>query len=196
MNRPYRITLVGLVGVTALGMLTSTQAQAATCLEDAACTTTTTFDVTAGALQITVPDAADLANDGVPGGFAYGPLGAITVTDARASATPAWTASVTSGTFITGDGVDAGESITNASVYYCSGTATATTGTGTFTAGQTGCAAPPPATGQVLSAQRTAYAHTAGTGNNTATWNPQLTVAVGLDNVGGQYTGTITHTVT
>ena len=197
MNRAYRITLVGLVGVTALGMLTSAPVQAATCAEDAACTTTTTFDVTAGVLQITVPGTADLANDGAPGGFAYGQLGDITVTDLRASATPAWTASVISGTFITDDGVSAGESITNGNVYYCSGSTTvAPTGNGTFTAGQTGCAAPGPATGQALSTERTAYTHTGGTGNNTATWNPQLTVALALSNITGQYTGTITHTVT
>ncbi|MFC4590821.1 hypothetical protein [Sphaerisporangium corydalis] len=170
-------------------------AQAATCAASAACDTTTTFDISAGALEITVPDTADLTNDGAPGGFAYGLLGAVTVNDARASATPAWTATVTGTSFITGGGDDPGETIANSSVYYCSGSATATTGNGTFTAGQTGCAAPGPATGATLAAQRNAYSHTTGTGNNSATWNPQITAVLALSNITGQYTGTISHTV-
>ncbi|MFC4536641.1 hypothetical protein [Sphaerisporangium dianthi] len=171
-------------------------AQAGTCAAGTACPTTTTFDITAGALQITVPDTADLDNDGVPGGYAYGQLGPVTVTDDRASATPAWTATVTGTDFITAGGNDPGETIANSSVYYCSGTATATTGNGTFTPGQTGCAPPPPPTGQTLASERTAYSHTGGTGTNSATWNPLITAALALSNVSGQYTGTISHTVT
>ncbi|MEV0196317.1 hypothetical protein [Nonomuraea sp. NPDC050691] len=171
-------------------------AWADTCAEDVACATTTTFDVSVGALEVTVPDTADLANDAAPGGYAYGQLGAITVTDARASATPAWTVTVSSTDFVTGGGDDPGETIDNGDVSYCSGAATATTGTGTFTPGQTGCAAPPPATGQTLGVSRTAFSHTDGTGNNSATWNPLLTARLDISNIGGQYTGTITHTVT
>ncbi|MDH2425653.1 hypothetical protein [Sphaerisporangium sp. TRM90804] len=176
--------------------MTGLPAQAATCPVDTACPTTVTFDIAAGALEITVPDTADLANDGAPGGFAYGPLGAVTVDDNRASATPAWTVAVTSTDFVTAGGDDPGETIVNDSVYYCSGAATATTGDGTFTPGQTGCAAPPPPTGQTLDIERTAFAHAGGTGVNSATWNPLITIALALSNVAGQYTGTISHTVT
>lgn len=196
MRKPFKSAAIGLAGVIALGMASVLPARAGTCAEDVACDTTTTFDVTADTLEITVPDTADLSNDGAPGGYAYGQLGTITVTDARASATPAWTVTVTSTAFTTGGGDDPGETISNASVYYCSGAASATTGDGTFTPGQTGCAAPPPPTGETLDVARTAFSHTGGTGNNSATWDPLVTVALALSNIAGQYTGTITHTVT
>ncbi|WP_246264935.1 hypothetical protein [Acrocarpospora pleiomorpha] len=193
---------MGLIGAIAFGagVLTSTPAHADTCAANTACSTTTTFDVTAGVLDITVPDTADLANDAAPGENAYGQLGAITVNDERASATPTWTASVdmtgTTG-FTTAGGDGAGEVIPETSVYYFSGDATATTGDGTFTAGQPGTFTEPPTTpqGQTLAASRTAYGHTGGTGNNSATWNPYITAALALSNVSGQYTGTIAHTV-
>jgi hypothetical protein len=195
MKALLRAGLAALAGTVTLPMVSGVPALAGTCAQGVACNTTTTFDVTAGALQITVPTTTDLANDAAPGGYAYGSLGPVTVTDARASANPAWTASVTSSNFITTGGNDPGETIASTSVFYCSGTATATSGNGIFTAGQTGCAAPPPATGQTLDTARTAYSHSGGTGNNSATWNPLLTVATALSNVAGQYTGTITHTV-
>ncbi|SEK98912.1 hypothetical protein [Nonomuraea pusilla] len=170
-------------------------AQAAVCASGAACNTTTTFDITAGTLQITVPDTVALANDAAPDGYAWGQLGAITVTDARASATPSWTATVTSGDFITAGGNDPGETVDATNVYYCSGPASTTTGDGTFTPGQTGCAAPPPITGESLGAAKTAFSHTGGTGNNSASWNPLIGIDTALANVGGTYTGTIAHVV-
>jgi hypothetical protein len=196
MNWSLRSAVVGVAGVIALGTITSAPAQAATCDEETACETTTTFDVTADALEITVPDTADLANDGAPGGYAYGQLGVITVTDGRASPTPTWSVTVTATDFTTTGGNDPGETIDNSSIYYCSGTATETTGDGTFTPGQTGCAAPPPPTGETLDEERTAFSHSGGTGNNSATWNPLVTAVLALSNIAGQYTGTITHTVT
>jgi hypothetical protein len=196
MKTLVRTGLVGLAGAMTLGMLTGTPAEAGLCAINTACNTTVTFDVTAGSLEITVPDSTvDLANDGAPGGYAYGSLGSITVNDVRGSATPTWTVTVSGTAFTSGGGDDPGETVANSSESYCSGTATATTGNGTFSAGQTGCAAPAPATGQALGSSRTAYGHSGGTGNNSATWNPLLTVALALDNVAGQYTGTITHTV-
>ncbi|MBX6381509.1 MAG: hypothetical protein IRZ07_00840 [Microbispora sp.] len=193
MRRLLTAGLLGLAGVMVVP-LSAAPVGAATCAEDTACDTTTTFDVTAGALEITVPDTVALANAAAPDGYAYGQLGEVTVNDERASTTPAWTVTVTSTDFTTGT-AGAGEVIDSGSVYYCSGSATATTGDGTFTAGQTGCAAPPPPTGQTLDTPRTAYAHTDGTGNNSATWDPLITVAIGLNNVAGTYTGTISHTV-
>ncbi|GAA4568837.1 hypothetical protein [Planotetraspora kaengkrachanensis] len=46
-----------------------------------------------------------------------------------------------------------------------------------------------------LDTSRTAYSHTGGTGNNSATWDPLITAAIALSNVAGTYTGTISHTV-
>ncbi|MBM7079844.1 hypothetical protein [Micromonospora humida] len=195
------LAFAAVVGAAALaaGLLTATPAYAGTCVASDPCDTTVTFDVTAGALQITVPDTVDLANDGAPGGFAYGQLGAITVDDLRASATPSWVATVSSTAFITGAGTDPGTSIPASDIYYCSGDATATTGSGTFVPGQASpCDPPPPADGTALDTPATAFSHTvlpADTGNNSATWNPLLTVAVPLSAVAGQFTGTITHSV-
>ncbi|MFI7707140.1 hypothetical protein [Nonomuraea sp. NPDC049480] len=158
--------------------------------------------MTTSVLEITVPgppnsSSPDLTTDATPDGYAYGNLGAVTVTDARAAADASWTVTVTGTDFTTGTApFEAFETVPVADVYYCSGDATATTGNGTFTPGQTGCAPPPPVTGASLSAARTAFTHTGGTGNNSATWNPLLTVDTGLEDIGGQYTGTVTHTVT
>jgi hypothetical protein len=48
---------------------------------------------------------------------------------------------------------------------------------------------------QTLNVSRTAFTLTAGTGNNTATWNPTLVVALPAAAVVGTYTGTVTHSV-
>ncbi|TDC83898.1 hypothetical protein E1193_07425 [Micromonospora sp. KC606] len=195
MKKPISAGIAGAF-VLAAGLLTAAPAQAATCAEDTACDTTTTFDVTAGALEITVPDTADLGNDATPGGYAYGSLGPVTVSDERASLTPTWTATVTGTDFTTG-GATTPETIPNSSIYYFSGNATATTGDGTFTPGQAGAfAPPPPPVGETLDLSRTAFSHSGGTGNNSATWNPSLTAQVALNKVAGTYTGTISHTVT
>ncbi|WP_197700020.1 hypothetical protein [Micromonospora rifamycinica] len=179
----------------AAAVLAASPARAADCPASTACDTTVTFGVTAGALQITVPDAVALATNGPPGGFAYGPLGDVTVDDARASSTPSWTVTVASTSFTTG-GAGTGEVIPNSEVYYCSGNASATTGTGVFTPGQPSpCDPPPPPSGVSLAVPQTAYTHTGGTGNNSATWNPLITISIPLSSVGGTYTGTISHTV-
>ncbi|MEU3452807.1 hypothetical protein ABZ671_04280 [Micromonospora sp. NPDC006766] len=189
--------IYALVGAAAMvgGALVATPASAVTCDSGTACSTTVTFTLTPGTFQITVPDSpVALANNGTPGGYAYGQLGSVTVSDNRESATPSWTVTVTGTTFTNPAG---GPTIPTSSVYYCSGTATATTGSGTFTPGQTGCAAPPPPTGQTVDTGPIAYSHgTDGTGNNSATWNPLITVSIPADAVAGTFTGTITHTLT
>ncbi|MEV0233842.1 hypothetical protein [Nonomuraea sp. NPDC050786] len=187
-----RAGLVGLAAIT-LGAVTSGPVQADTCARNTACNTTLTFTVTAGALEITVPDSAALSHSAASGGYPYGQLGAITVNDARGSITPDWTVSVIASDFTTGAASSA-ETVSNADVYYCSGDAT-TAGNGLFVAGQTGCAAPPPPSGVTLDVTRTAFSHSGGTGVNSATWNPMVTVATAASNVAGDYTGTITHIV-
>jgi hypothetical protein len=150
--------------------------------------TTTTFTVNAGALGITVPGTADLGN-GSPGANIIAQLGVVQVTDNRALLAAAWTATVTTSTFTTGDGTG-NQTVPIADVSYWSGGSTATVGAGTFTPGQAAVA-----NVVVLSSSRTAFALTGGTGDNSASWNPTVIVAVPAGAVGGLYTGTITHAV-
>ncbi|MFJ9847707.1 hypothetical protein ACIRYZ_46300 [Kitasatospora sp. NPDC101155] len=48
---------------------------------------------------------------------------------------------------------------------------------------------------QSLNVSRTAYSLTGGTGNNSATWNPTLVVAIPASAVNGTHTGTVTHSI-
>lgn len=77
------------------------------------------------------------------------------------------------------------ETISNINLSYSPGAATATTGEGTFT----------PGPGGIINVPRTAFTGTELTGNNTATWNPTLTVTIPAATVAGTYTGTVTHSV-
>ncbi|WP_459648458.1 hypothetical protein [Kitasatospora sp. Ki12] len=147
-----------------------------------------TFTVTVGAISITVPSSAGLPA-GVPGGTINGQLGAVTVTDSRALLNASWTSTVSSTDYTTGAGTGA-ETITKNNVSYWSGPATATTGNGTFTPGQATFAQKQPLTVAI-----TAFSMTSGNGNNSATWNPTLVVAVPSSAVGGLYAGTVTHSV-
>ena len=195
MEKLIRTALVGALATAAGALAVAGPAQADTCGRDVACRTTVTFEVIAGPLRITVPETAHLTVDGAPESYAYGYLGLVVVDDLRASATPNWTATVTGTGFTTGGGDAPGETITGGDVHYCSGTAT-TTGDGSFTPGQPDCAAPPPPAGESLDTPVVAYRHSDGTGNNSAAWNPLLTIDVPLDAVSGRYVGTVTHTVT
>ncbi|WP_429194491.1 hypothetical protein [Kitasatospora sp. MAP12-15] len=150
--------------------------------------TTVTFTVTVGAISITVPSSAGLPA-GVPGGTTSGQLGAVTVTDNRALLNAFWTSTVSSTDYTTGGGT-APETITKSNVSYWSGPATATTGNGTFTPGQATSTQK-----QALTTAITAFSMTGGSGDNSATWNPTLVVAVPASAVGGLYTGTVTHSV-
>jgi len=151
-------------------------------------TTTATFAVSTGALGVAVPATANLGS-GSPGTAISAQLGAVTITDARALLTAAWTASASSTSF-SSDGATTPETIPNTAVSYWSGPATATTGTGTFTPGQPNAGA-----AQAMGTAVSAFTLTAGVGNNTAAWNPTIVVAVPAAAVGGTYTGTITHSV-
>jgi len=144
--------------------------------------TTVTFTVTVGELSMTAPTAANLGS-GAPGTTISGALGAVTVTDARALLTAAWTATAASSVFVTGGGTG-NETIPAGDVAYDPG---AITTTGTITVTGT------PIT--MSAAAKPVVAGTGGVGNNTATWNPTLSVAVPPAAVGGLYTGTITQSV-
>jgi hypothetical protein len=75
--------------------------------------------------------------------------------------------------------------VTNSNVTYTSGSATSTSGTGTFVA----------QAGATLGTQRVAARWTSGAGNNWASWNPTLTLALSRQLIAGTYTGTVTHSV-
>ncbi|MQS16956.1 hypothetical protein F7Q99_33405 [Streptomyces kaniharaensis] len=150
--------------------------------------TTVTFSVSGSSLSISVPSSVSLGA-GLPGATVGGQLGAVTVTDARALLTASWTASVISTSFTTG-GATSAETVAASAVSYWSGVATATSGVGTFTPGQATAGV-----AQTLNSSRTAYSLTAGVGNNSATWNPTLSIALPASAVNGTYTGTVTHSI-
>jgi hypothetical protein len=149
-----------------------------------------TFSLTAGALTISEP--ADKALGSVATGTASltSLLGNVSVSDSRGALGGAWTASVSSTDFTTGEGT-ADETIGKGQVDYWSGVASATTGTAVRVPGQATVL-----NKQALSASRTAYSASATVGNNTATWNPTLVVNVPAQAVAGEYSGTVTHSVT
>ena len=144
--------------------------------------TTVTFTVTSGELSMSAPVSANLGS-GAPGTTINGNLGAVTVTDDRALLEASWTTTASSTDWTTGGGTPA-ETIPATDVGYDPGSITTT---GTITA-----------TGTPITLSGTAapvVTGTDGVGNNTASWNPALAVAVPAAAVGGTYTGTLTESV-
>jgi hypothetical protein len=151
--------------------------------------TTVTFTVTTGTLTITAPATIPLGS-GAPGTTISGPVGPVTVTDNRALLTAAWTATASATAWTTGGGTLA-ETIPVSRVGYAVGSITTT---GTITA--TGTSLPAGvAAGDLSGTAQPVVTGTAGVGDNSATWNPTLSVAVPASAVGGAYTGTLTHSV-
>jgi hypothetical protein len=144
--------------------------------------TTVTFTVSSGALSITAPATVDLGTN-APGTTIAGPLGTVTVTDNRALLAAAWTAFATSTDWTTGSATPA-ETIPAGDVGYNPGPIT-TTGTITVTG--------TPIT--LSGALQPVVTGTAGVGDNTATWDPAISVAVPASAVVGAYTGTLTQSV-
>jgi hypothetical protein len=143
-----------------------------------------TITVTGGALSITVPtDAGNLGTraNSVLGGTVSGPLGVVQVNDARsAAAGSGWVVSVISTAFTP----PAGPAIAASAVGYVAGTITKV-GTATYTANDPGNL-----TGVVSAVTATGI-----TGDNSATWNPTITVTVPGGMAAGVYSATITHSV-
>ncbi|HUX69953.1 MAG TPA: hypothetical protein VMV41_05545 [Cellulomonadaceae bacterium] len=109
------------------------------------------------------------------------PLGVVRVSDARSAAAGAgWVASVISTAFTPA----AGPTIAASLVSYTAGTITKT-GTATYTANDPGD----------LTGVSPAVTATGITGDNSATWNPTITVTVPGGTIAGVYTATITHSV-
>jgi hypothetical protein len=151
--------------------------------------TTTTFTLAAGSLSISAPASSGLGSGSTGGGTLSAQLGTVTVTDSRGALLGTWTASVSSTDFTTG-GATANETVGKGQVTYWSGAATASSGTAVFLPGQAAAV-----NAQALSVARTAFSASAIVGNNSASWNPTVTVNVPAAAVAGTYTGTITHSV-
>ena len=174
--RTRSLLVAGAAGMLTLGIALPAAA--------AAGDTTATVTVTGGALSITVPAAAGnlgtLINT-VGGGAISGSLGQVQVQDARsAAAGSGWVASVISTAFTP----PAGPAIAASAVGYTAGPITKV-GTATYTANN-----PANLTGVVPAVTATGI-----TGDNSATWNPTINVAVAGGTVAGTYSATITHSV-
>ena len=144
--------------------------------------TAVTFAVTSGLLTITAPTAASLGS-GAPGSTISGPLGTVTVTDNRALLSASWTVTAATSNFTTGTGT-AGETIPAGDATYAPGTVT-TTGTISVT----------PSNITLSTSPQTVMSASSGTGDNTASWNPTVAVAVPAAAVTGTYSATLTHSV-
>jgi len=146
--------------------------------------TTATVEVTGGSLSISAP--ADVGSLGttantVEGTTISGELGEVQVNDARgAEAGSGWVASVISTAFTP----TAGPAIAASAVGYTVGSI-GQVGTATFTAND-------PAD---LTGASPAVTATGITGDNSATWNPTINVAVPGGMAAGVYSATITHSV-
>ncbi|TDC30559.1 hypothetical protein E1211_23995 [Micromonospora sp. 15K316] len=152
--------------------------------------TIVTFTVATADLNITVPAAVNLGSV-FAGGNLTGELGTVTVTDQRAALSATWVATVSSSSFTTGNATPE-ETITPNLVEYWSGGLTSSTGSpgSVFVPGQ-----PTEADRVNLGVPRTAFSKTSGTGNNSASWAPDIRIQVPETAVGGSYSGVITHSV-
>jgi hypothetical protein len=146
--------------------------------------TSASITVQGGALSISVPtDAGNLGTrpNSVAGGTISGPLGQVQVNDARsAAAGSGWVATVIASAFTP----PAGPAIAASAVSYTNGPITKI-GTATYTANNPGG----------LTGVIPALTATGITGDNSATWNPTINVAVPGGMAAGVYTATITHSV-
>lgn len=157
--------------------------------------TTVTFTVTVGALSLTAPVTVNLGS-GAPGTTITGALGggapgpSVVVTDDRALLTASWIATASASNWTTGSATPA-ETIPVTDVGYAVGPITTT---GTITATATNRPAGT-AAGDLSGAPQAVVTGTAGVGDNTAGWDPAISVAVPAFAVGGIYTGTLTQSV-
>ena len=146
-------------------------------------TSSASITLTGGLLAITVPTGGSLGTraNSVGGGTISGPLGQVQVTDARsAAAGSGWVASVISTAFTP----TPGPAIAASAVSYAAG-AIVKVGTATYTAND-----PSGLAGVVAVVTATGI-----TGDNSATWNPTITVNVPGGMAAGIYAATITHSV-
>jgi hypothetical protein len=176
MKRKYSPALV--LGVAAAAVVAILPAGAASAdTQD----TTVTFTLTTGALSISAPATASLGSTTVTAPAISGQLGTVAVTDTRGQLVSNWSVSASSTAF-TATSKDGTATIPATSVSYLPG---AVTGTGV-------------AVGlpKVLNLPIPVVTATGILGNNNGSWNPTLTVTLpGTGAVAGDYSGTITHSV-
>ena len=140
--------------------------------------TSTTFTVAGGSLVLTAAAAADLDSVAPGASSVTGNLGEVVVTDARGG-TAGWTVTAVSTAFTN---TTAGGP-TSTGVSYHAG-AVVETGDVTTTVSPGGVTVPT----TVVSAENV-------TGNNTATFDPSLTVTLPPNALAGDYEGTVTTSV-
>lgn len=144
--------------------------------------TTTTFEIVAGGLTIAPQGSAALNTAQSGASDVLGLLGEVTVTDSRGN-NAGWTVTVSSSEFALA--AESGDTtIAATQVQYNPGTVDRT---GTVTA--------TPSAAAGLDSAKTVVEGTAARGNNTATWNPTLTVGLPADALSGVYTGTVSTSV-
>jgi hypothetical protein len=147
-----------------------------------------TFTVNVGGLTITAPASVDLGS-GAPGTTITHNLGGnVVVTDLRASIGGGWTATASStdwarvgGTGTTDEIIPAGDASYTLGTIIATGTSNAATEGHDLTA---------------LSGAPQDVITATVTGNNTATWDPTIAVAVPATIVGGTYSAILTQSVT
>jgi hypothetical protein len=143
--------------------------------------TTMTFSVGSGELTMTAPAAADFGS-GLPGATLRGPLGTVEVFDNRAADDESWTATASETNFV--NATNHADTIPASAASYDPGNIT-TTGTITVTGF--------PIT--LSNGAQTVVTGADGTGDNTATWDPEITIVLPSSAVVGGYTGTLTQSV-
>jgi hypothetical protein len=161
---------IGAAALLAAGTLSASAAQSGD--------TTTTFTLNGGTLDIAVASNASLPGGNVGMPFVSGQIGFVTVTDNRGD-TVSWTASAATTVFSNGIGTN------STGVNYNSGFVSKT---GTVTPNSTG---PTP----LAAAPNPVVNGNSVVGNNTATWEPMLTVNLPPNALAGTYSGTITTSV-
>jgi hypothetical protein len=157
--------------------------------------TTVTFTVTStGTLSMTAPDSVDLGTNGVGLTISGNLGGPVTVTDDRALDAAAWTVTASSTDWTTGAGSPT-ETIPAGDVSYAPGTITHTGVITTTGFDITLANLPAPVLPALTGVGATVVTGTAGVGDNTATWDPTIAVAVPAAAVAGAYTGVLTQSV-
>ena len=170
--------LLATMGVAALTVGMAQPASAATTGE-----TLTSLNIQGGSLSITVPESASLGTkaNSVSGREFTSSLGQVTVSDARsAAAGSTWNASAVATAFTP----PSGTAIAASAISYSAGSITKV-GTATFTATNL----------TSMSAAAVVVAATGITGDNSAVWNPTITVDVPGGMAANAYYATITHSV-
>ena len=191
-----RKSLFNVLGATAVlgaALLTTTAASAAPHTRAAPAVgdpdTTVTFTVTTGALSMTAPAAATLGTgNGLPGTTISGELGApgVVVTDDRAALNAIWTATASANAFT--NATAGGGTIPATAATYDPGDITTT--------GTVSAVSPTPGTPIGLSGTPADVVLGTGVvGDNTATWDPTIAVAIPGFAVNGVYSDTLTQSV-